>query len=265
MIAHPAPPYQKTARAIVETLKQRQIQARIQLADRLTNTPLCPKLWAAIGARAVTRIRRLDAHTPLVAALVTDTRVIAAASPATGVTLLPPLEFQWRWFRRLLPRVKTLGVLYNPKRRSILEKLIGLGRRDDVTIEAIAVESPEALAATLHELPDRIEALWLLGNGRLFSATTARSILMAAFRQRIPLVGLSRQWVEAGALYAFDWSYQDLGRQAADQIVRLWRAPRTLPPPAYPRELRLTINRQVFQHLGLALPHPLPKGTVLLP
>lgn len=264
VIAHPAPPYRKTAQAVLQTLERHRIPARIQAADRLV-PPRCPRLWVAVGSRAVAAIRQVDGNTPLVAVLVVDESVIHKAQPATGVTLMPPPEHQWRWFRRLLPRVKTLGVLYNPNRRQALQTLTDLGRRDGITIVPIAVETPEQLAEALADLPDSIEALWLLGNGRLFSATTARSILMAAFRHRIPLVGLSRQWVEAGAVYAFDWDYEALGRQAAEQVLQLWRQPEDLPPPTPPNRLHLAVNRQVFRHLGLTLPYPLPEGTILLP
>ncbi len=264
VIAHPAAPYRKTARALVHVLERHRIPARIQTADHLV-PPLCPRLWVAVGSRAVAAIRKVDGNAPLVATLVLDESVIQKAQPATGVTLMPPPEYQWHWFRRLLPRVKTLGVLYHPDYHEALQALTALGWRDGITIVPIAVETPEQLAEALAELPDSIEALWLLGNGRLFSATTARSILMAAFRKRIPLIGLSRQWVEAGALYAFDWDYEALGRQAAEQVVRLWRHPQDLPPPAYPNQVHLAVNRQVFRHLGLTLPYPLPEGTILLP
>ncbi len=264
VIAHPAAPYQKTARALVQALERHRIPARIQTADHLP-PPRCPKVWVAVGSRAVAAIRKVDPDTPLVAVLVIDASIIEKARPATGVTLMPPPEYQWHWFRRLLPRVKALGVLYTPDHHDRLQILAELGRQDGITIVPIAVETPERLAEALNELPDSIEALWLLGNGRLFSATTARSILMAAFRKRIPLIGLSRQWVEAGALYAFDWNYEALGRQAAEQVVRLWRHPQDLPPPAYPNQVHLAVNRQVFRHLGLTLPYPLPEGTILLP
>ncbi len=264
VIAHPAAPYRKTAEAVVQSLAQHRIPARIQTTERLV-PPSCPKLWVAVGSRAVATIRKLDANTPLVATLVVDESVIHKAQPATGVTLMPPLEYQWRWFRRLLPQVKTLGVLYNPQRGDALQILTELGHRDGITVMGLAVETPKQLVEVLADLPDSIEALWLLGNGRLFSATTARSILMATFRRRIPLVGLSRQWVEAGALYAFDWDYEALGRQAAEQVLQIWRQPGDLPPPTHPNQLHLAVNRQVFRHLGLTLPYPLPEGTRLLP
>ncbi len=264
VIAHPAAPYRKTAQALVQSLERQRIPARIRPADRLI-PPLCPRLWVAVGSRAVAAIRKVDPDTPLVAVLVIDESVIEKARPATGVILMPPPEHQWRWFRRLLPRVKTLGVLYTPDHHDRLQILAKLGQRDGITIVPIAVETPERLAEALAELPDSIEALWLLGNGRLFSATTARSILITAFRKRIPLIGLSRQWVEAGAVYAFDWDYETLGRQAAEQVVHLWRHPENPPPPVPPERLYLTVNRQVFRHLGLTLPYPLPEGTILLP
>ncbi|MEP6997239.1 MAG: hypothetical protein ABI900_06295 [Betaproteobacteria bacterium] len=42
-------------------------------------------------------------------------------------------------------------------------------------------------------------------------AQNAEALLLFSFRHTLPLVGLSQAWVQAGALYAVDWNYRELG------------------------------------------------------
>ncbi|MFO0732606.1 MAG: ABC transporter substrate binding protein [Nitrospiraceae bacterium] len=45
---------------------------------------------------------------------------------------------------------------------------------------------------------------------------TAEPILLSTFRNKIPLAGLSTSWVKAGALYALDRDYLDIGSQCGE-------------------------------------------------
>ena len=73
-------------------------------------------------------------------------------------------------------------------------------------------------------------------------------MLLFSFRQQIPFVGLSDEWVKAGALYALERDYPDLGAQAGGLAVKILgeTPPRALPPQT-PRTILYDINLKTAQ------------------
>ncbi|BCX82808.1 putative ABC transport system substrate-binding protein [Methylomarinovum caldicuralii] len=261
--AHDRPPYLETTGALMAALAQQGIAAHIHPPEALQNG-VCPKLWAALGSRAVTAVRRYDAHTPLVAGLILDRRLLQTSQPATGVLLPHPPQRLWHWLRLLFPTARHIVLLHADSDPARLAAIARLVRQARLRLTLLALEVPQGNFARLQSLPADADVLWI--DGQAFTPDIARAILMAAYRRRIPAVGLSRQWVEAGAAFALDWDYRDLGAQIAALIARWWRTPQSDPPvPQPPRRAILVLNREVLHHLGRRIPKNLPPETVLLP
>ena len=71
-------------------------------------------------------------------------------------------------------------------------------------------------------------------------------------RNRIPFVGLSQTWVKAGALYALDRDYEDIGAQCGELAVKILQgtSPSAL-PPVTPRKVVYSINLRTARHMKL--------------
>jgi putative ABC transport system substrate-binding protein len=95
----------------------------------------------------------------------------------------------------------------------------------------------------------------------VLSLQTAEAILLFSFRNRIPFTGLSNSWVKAGALYALDRDYLDIGAQCGEMAHRILSgaAPSAL-PPARPRKLTYAVNLRTAEHMKLEIPAALLKG-----
>ncbi|MDD2760188.1 MAG: ABC transporter substrate binding protein, partial [Methylomonas sp.] len=105
-------------------------------------------------------------------------------------------------------------------------------------------------------LPPQLDALWTVDGTVAYNASAVRELLLYSFRNRVPLIGLSAQWVKAGALYALDWDYPDLGEQAAELatiILHEGRAPASL-LPVFPRTVRPVLNGKTQEHMKLQIP-----------
>jgi putative ABC transport system substrate-binding protein len=68
-----------------------------------------------------------------------------------------------------------------------------------------------------------------------------KTLLLFSFRHKLPLIGLSETWVHAGALYALDWDYRELGafcgRLALGQLAGAGT-------PAPPPHLHVYVNQR---------------------
>jgi putative ABC transport system substrate-binding protein len=83
---------------------------------------------------------------------------------------------------------------------------------------------------------------------------TARPILLFCLRNKIPFVGLSSSWVRAGALYALDRDYADIGAHCAETALKLPDgAPVSSIPPAPPRKVVYAVNIRVASLLKIDL------------
>jgi ABC-type uncharacterized transport system substrate-binding protein len=86
----------------------------------------------------------------------------------------------------------------------------------------------------------------------VFSRTSAQSVLLTAYRRRVPLIGISSAYVDAGALAAVYSTPAQIGRQLAELIEQFSQNPTAkLPPPQYPKYFSVAVNYQAAEVLGL--------------
>jgi putative ABC transport system substrate-binding protein len=162
-------------------------------------------------------------------------------------------ELQATWLRRLHTQARRVGLLYDPdlSARQVAHLTAALQR---VGLQAIPepVRSPTALPAALTRLGKRADLILGLHDRTVFTPQTAKAILLFSFRARIPVIGLSDAWVKAGALYALEPDYEDLGRQCGLAALRLVGLPREL--PQQPARLVLSINLRTARHMRIDWP-----------
>lgn len=199
---------------------------------------------------------------PIVACLVLRTDGLRKAPNATGVGLEFPLDTQLAWMQKFLPRSSTIGVIYSAgENQQKVEAAAEAARTAGLRLEAKQVRSPQDVPAALNNLSKQADALWSIPDSVMLSPTIAKNVLLFSFRNSIPVVGPSTAWVKAGALYALDWDYADLGGQCGEQADRILKgvAPSSV-PVATPRTARYTINLVTARQMKLELPEQLVKG-----
>ena len=134
----------------------------------------------------------------------------------TGVLLSTPFDIHLKWLKKFIPGIRKIGLLYNPQQNldwlTQARKVISATKLELI---AEAVVSPQEIPQALKTVIKQCEVLVSLPNPLIYSRKTAKKILLTTFQNRIPLVGPSRAWVKAGALYALEWDFSDIGRQCA--------------------------------------------------
>ncbi|MEO6566928.1 MAG: ABC transporter substrate binding protein [Casimicrobiaceae bacterium] len=172
---------------------------------------------------------------------------------ASGTQLVPlevPIETHILWLKRLLPQARTVGLLFDPMHndRRVADTAAALARAGyRAVLEPVA--SPSALPAALNRLTNSAEVLQAIPDTTVFAKEHSRALLLFSFRNLIPLAGPSEAWVRAGALFAVDWDYPDLGRYCVALGQRLWAGSRA-PMPA-PAKTRVYVNLRTAQQLRI--------------
>lgn len=184
------------------------------------------------------------------------------AQKVGGVYLEYPPEIQLEWMRRILPRAKNIGVIYStPQNKKNIADASIWARQMGVTILKREVSAPYQIPAALSDLANRADVLWGISDSIVLNPGTVRKMLLFSFRNKVPFIGLSKAWGKAGALYALDRDYADIGRQCAEMAHEAVEenAKHTLSPQP-PRQIRYYLNLKTAQHFKIDLSASLIQG-----
>src|SRR6266571_4556757 len=196
------------------------------------------------------------------AGLILNADDLGKAPNATGVVLEFPVETEFQWLLRVLPGQKKIGVLFNPtENQGRIDAAAKAARSVGLTLQARKVDSPRELPDALDSLANRADVLWGVADQVVLNSQTVKPILLFSIRNRIPFIGLSQTWVKAGALYALDRDYADIGMQCAELAAKILQGkpPRALPPVS-PRKVIYSVNLKTARLLKLEIEAGLLRG-----
>lgn len=176
----------------------------------------------------------------------------------TGASLSIPPKTQFEYFKMILPNAKTIGVLYTDNTASLIPPAKVVARSQGLELIALKVTSEKEIPAKLDTLVAQVDGLWSLADPVLFGPQTTKYILINALKRGIPLMGFSRFLVESGALFALDFDYKAVGRQAGEMVNEIFRGAR-------PESISVTTpdviwfhyNEKTAQHMNIKIPEQL--------
>ncbi|MCP4407401.1 MAG: hypothetical protein GY807_06500 [Gammaproteobacteria bacterium] len=268
--SHNATPYKEMLKACQEHLKQQRVNVNYKAFSAGGDAKKVVQMVAQAKQQEAALIYSLGSLTtravldeihdrPIVAGLVLNADKLKGADNATGVILEHPLEVQFQWLQRLVPGQKTVGVLYNPaQNQQKITAAQAAARKLGLKLLASEVNSPKELPSVLDALLRRVDILWGVADQLVLSPKTAKALLLASFKNRIPIIGPSSAWVKAGAMYSLDRDYSDMGMQTGEMIVKILRGkPINKIPPAVPRKVAYSLNLKTAKHMKLAFPDTL--------
>ena len=185
---------------------------------------------------------------PVVNCMILDATPASAAS--INVPLEIPMDTQAAWIQRLLPRARTVGILFDPARNELrASESAAAMKRAGLVVLSEPVPNPPALPVALQRMQNHVDVVQALADPTVYAPEHARALLLFSFRHQIPLVGPTESWVRAGALFALDWDYADLGRYCGALALRQLAGVKTPPPP--PPRTRVVANGRSAEQLRI--------------
>lgn len=266
LLAQQTQPYHNVLAGFRQSLKKQGLDAEYEVLNFNANhqqegntlqaiKTKNPALVFTLGSAATEATIREIQDIPIIAGMIVHEKELRQAKNATGVILRFPLKTQLNWIRRMFPSKKTVGVLFNPKENQhLIAEARRLSKSMGLTLYAKQIESPRDLPDALDSLSRRADVVWGLTDSVALTPETAKGILLFSFRNRIPFVGLSTSWVKAGAVYALDRDYTDIGRQCgelAGKVLREGKIRGLHPLP--PRKVVYALNLKAANHMKLDL------------
>jgi len=215
-----------------------------------------PNLILTIGTKASTIAYHEIKDIPIVFAMVSRPVKYGLVGNITGACLNIPITKQFEILTSILPHIKRIGVVYNPKETEELINEARIIARDmGLTLIPSKVSSPKDVPKAVEALKGKIDALWMTVDRTVANEKAITYLIVFAYDQKIPFMGLSEEYTKAGTLLSLTPDYKDIGRQAgelANQILD-GKDPSELKVRT-PEDTRLSLNLKTAEIIGIKLP-----------
>jgi putative ABC transport system substrate-binding protein len=204
--------------------------------------------------------------TPIVFAAVTDPvaagLVADASAPdanVTGASDLLPIQPHLDLVKRVVPDIKTIGLLYNAGETNsvtLVEAEKEAASAMGIKVVEATADKPADVQAAAKSLVGRVDAISVLTDNTVVSALEA--VVKVCQENDIPLIAGDTDSVKRGAITALAFDYKDHGRQAGMMAADILDGKAIAEiPVAYAENLVLSINPAAAEAMGVTLPQDL--------
>ncbi|WP_415886832.1 ABC transporter substrate-binding protein [Neptuniibacter sp. QD37_6] len=171
----------------------------------------------------------------------------------TAVYLDQPYARQLRLARLISPNANTIATALGPNSKHDLPLLETAAQQQQLQLNSTILKESDNPIHKLQPLIRNADLFLSLPDKSVFNRTTAKWILYISFRQRIPLIGFSQKYVEAGALAAVFSSPEQIGQQTAEIVQQAILGSR-LPEAQHPRYFTVITNEKAARSLNIKIP-----------
>ena len=215
-----------------------------------------PKAILAVGLRAAKALKAEISDIPIVFCMAmhpVQNKLKSANS--TGVDLEPKAKDQLLAFARVIPGLKRVGIIYDPKRtgRFVVGAKKAATEAGLVLVDK-AVEERKDVPGALSEITAKAQALWLIRDATVLTREFFNHTLIVQFEKKMPLLAYSEQFVRKGSVASFAATYPSQGRKAAEIVRAVLAGTNIGDIPIQAPEGTLTLNLNSAQKAGLKIP-----------
>ncbi|AOK48212.1 ABC transporter substrate-binding protein [Burkholderia sp. MSMB617WGS] len=227
-----------------------------------------PDVIVAIATPAAQAVVASTKSVPVVYSGVTDpvaAQLVKGWGPTgtnvTGVSDKLPLDRQVALIKRVVPKAKTVGMVYNPGEANsvvVVTALKEILAKQGMTLKEAAAPRTVDIGPAAKSLIGKVDVIYTNTDNNVVSAY--ESLVKVANEAKIPLVAGDTDSVKRGGIAALGINYGDLGRQTGKVVARILKGEK---PGAIASEtssnLELFVNTDAAAKQGVTLAPDLVK------
>lgn len=227
----------------------------------------------AIGTPAAQTIYNSTKHIPLIVTAVTDgveAGIVKSKERSetnvAGTSDAAPMEKQMQLAKALIPRAKTLGVLYNTSEVNSevqIERLTKAAKEQDLEIKTTGVNSINEISQALDSIINQVDFLYILTDNLI--ASSMALISSKAIEKNKPIIGAEEGHVVAGALATDGIDYYKLGFEAGDRAIEVLQG-KDIKSMCLGeiKDTQIVINETVAEKLNIKIPEQIKNNAKLI-
>ena len=255
VLSDTTPPYQQFSETLNKALASADVNIMVSLAGEKLPPSRSKKIDLVIAAgMKATEFAITDFDAPLLSVM--TPRYAYEMLSARRKQAMSAIYLEQSWERQLnfihaaLPKHNVVGMLYSPDAHIVLPRL-----PKGMSVNAQSVQSSDTFFSTLENILNNSDVLLVIPDSEIYSTNNMRNILLTSYRYKVPLIGISQAYVNAGALCAIFSTSEQFAEQAA-KIVFLFVSDRQLPESQYSELYSIAVNQQVARSLGMVMDTP---------
>ncbi|WDF83033.1 ABC transporter substrate-binding protein [Lacticaseibacillus pabuli] len=183
----------------------------------------------AIATPAAQALQKADPDTPMVFTAVTDPKSAGLVSNlnapdknATGVTDKVDAKAQIELLHKMFPKAKKIGLIYNaaePNSVVQIKTARKILKSMGLTPVEKTIASTNDAEQTMTALADKADAVYIPTDNT--AAAAMNTIGKVSEQKKVPVVTADATMIKLAGVATKGFHYQDLGKQAADQVVKI--------------------------------------------
>lgn len=175
----------------------------------------------------------------------------------TGVSNYVSVKKQFDYFKKLLPNMTRIGIVYNPGEANSVtlnEEMIKAGKDIGIEIVFATASRTSDVSTATQSLLDKVDAIFI--NNDNTALASFDSVVATAKLQNIPVFVSDIDCLSKGALAALGADQYALGRQVGKMVAKILKNPETASSTVmeYPTTIKGEINEKVAAELKIVLP-----------
>lgn len=168
-----------------------------------------------------------------------------------GVRAMPPVQEQFRAWRALNPKLRSVGVITGPQQAALLTEAKQAAREHGLTLIAVQVKSDRETLYAFKQFSQRVQGLWLVPDNRVLSSAVLRELMAYAVMEGKQVLAFSQELLSLGALLSMESSPADI----ASQVLARTRETPAIKAGMLPLTRAEThVNAMMLRRFGLKLP-----------
>lgn len=222
-----------------------------------------PLILISIGTRACDKIMASAyAHDLLICtlipaqsfnALLDQHQAELEVSRVTAVFMDQPISRQIALARLIVPSAQAIGTVFGRVSVAQRQSVEKYAEEAGLQVYQSFLDDDQNPVQVLTPIIQRSDVFLAIADSANFNRSVSRWALYISLRNKIPLIGFSSNYAEAGAVVSIFSTPAQIGEQTY-QTVKQYLTTAQLTPPSYPNDFTVIVNASTARTLKLNLP-----------
>jgi putative ABC transport system substrate-binding protein len=214
-----------------------------------------PALILAIGRDALMNVREIRDIPVIFIMVLSPNQILDNPQNFYGISMNLHPEKQLEAFISAIPKVKNIGLIYNPDNTGeLVEEAVKAAAKKGINLVIRKAKRSGDVATALKGMSDKINAFWMLPDITLLTPESMELLMITSMEKDIPVLSFSNKYLEIGALMSVAVDPRDMGIQAGELAVKILAGDNKLANRnIFARKAILTLNKKVAGKIGIEL------------
>jgi putative tryptophan/tyrosine transport system substrate-binding protein len=258
------PIFDSAVEGFVKFLEKQNINAQVKVFDKDNKNvipavkEIKPVVILAVGSSSARLIADEIKDIPVVFSVIMDTKSSGMVSRnIIGASVDIPASMQLKILKSGVPSIKRIGVVYNPgENEAVIREAQATANELGFILKTYPVHSENEIP-DLKDLP--IDLLWVIPDTVVSKPAIISRFIQMGLKYKIAVMGFTRSYARSGALLGLSCDYEDIGRQAAEIVLKLAKGEKYVDQKTtIPRKVDVYISKTAADLLKI----PIPDSTI---